>query len=76
MQDRLEAEAILALWHGVERELEIAVPGSDEETELLDEWADLRARHARLTNEARRRHGALPPAWPEPETGSTRRRPP
>jgi hypothetical protein len=50
-----EAEAVLARWRAVERELSLAEPGSDEAEELEAEAARLQEEYRRLIDQAHER---------------------
>ena len=65
MPYRQEAEAVLAMWREVERDLREVDPASDEAAGLIEEWARLRVEHQRLSDLARRRRRPTPAPWPE-----------
>jgi hypothetical protein len=80
MPYRRAGETILTRWRQVERDLNLLKGQYDdvapatavaaylrsEVDGLLNEWAGLRIEYEHLIDEARRRHRALPPTWPEP----------
>lgn len=70
MPYKREAEAVLAMWREVERDLDATPPNSDERARLTDEWARLRAEYQRLTELAQEHHRPGPAPWPEREPAS------
>jgi hypothetical protein len=60
-----EAEAVVAMWREVERDLQAVDPESEEADLLIEQWARLRMEHQRLTALARKHRRPEPSAWPE-----------
>jgi hypothetical protein len=62
---QLEAQAVLAMWREVERDLQEAEPGSLETEGLQGEAARLRDEYQRLIDLAVAHHRPVPPPLPE-----------
>ena len=63
-----EAEIVLDMWREVERDLEAAESGSDQERTLRAEASRLRDEYQRLIHEAKAHHRPVPPELPEVES--------
>ncbi len=64
MPYRQEAEAVLAMWRQVERDLEAADPFSDEAVRLVADSARLKHEYHRLIGLARKFRRPEPDGWP------------
>ena len=65
-----EAEAVLAMWRDIERELATVEPGTPEAERLQTHAVLLRDEYQRLIEQALLHHRDVPPPFPEP-TGAT-----
>lgn len=60
-----EAEAVLAMWREIERELAQVEPGTPEAERLQTHAVLLRDEYQRLIREAEAHHRPVPPPFPE-----------